>query len=84
MTTINKGQTIAGWEYVLERGGLTLSPDMSELIQVTLDTLKEGSHSQSQKALNTWTDMLTKGKVPPTMRKQVQDTILLLRRGRKE
>jgi len=80
MTTIDKEQVIEGWEHILEHGKLTLSPGMLELIHVTLSTLKDGSHPQSQKVTNTWTDMLTRGELPVGMRKQVQDTIILLRR----
>ena len=49
MATIDKDQVIANLERLVEKA--TLSPDMTELIHVTLDTLKEGPQPQSQKAL---------------------------------
>ena len=80
MNIPSKEELIEGWEYVLSHKTGSLGR-LEELIQTTINVLRGNTDPNRQKAINTWTHMLSHEKLDPSMSKRIDATLYYMFRS---
>lgn len=76
----SKEEVIAGWEYVLAHKTGSIG-ELEDLYQVTLNVLRGNFDPNKQKAINTWTRILTHDKPSQSMTKRIDATLYYMLRS---
>ena len=80
MSIPSKEELIKGWEYVLTH---KLGPlgELEELIQTSINVLRGDTDPNRQKAIDTWTRMVTHEKLGPDMMRRIDATLYYMIRS---
>ena len=80
MNISSKEELIEAWEYVLSHDKGSLG-GLEELIQTSLNVLRGNTDPNRQKAINTWTHIISHEKLNPNMSKRIDETLYYMFRS---